>query len=51
MKMAKFVFFFLPLRTKSMKLHIFNPEHDLALASNLSNFTAPFGQKMMTMCL
>lgn len=24
-----------------MKLHIFNPEHDIALASNLSNFTAP----------
>lgn len=24
-----------------MILHIFNPEHDLALASNLSNFTAP----------
>lgn len=24
-----------------MVLHIFNPEHDLALASNLDNFTAP----------
>ena len=24
-----------------MKLHIFNPEHDIALAANLSNFTAP----------
>lgn len=24
-----------------MKIHIFNPEHDLALASNLDNFTAP----------
>lgn len=24
-----------------MKLHIFNPEHDIALASNLANFTAP----------
>lgn len=24
-----------------MTLHIFNPEHDLALASNLTNFTAP----------
>ena len=23
------------------KLHIFNPEHDIALASNLANFTAP----------
>ncbi len=24
-----------------MTLHVFNPEHDLALAANLSNFTAP----------
>ncbi len=24
-----------------MRLHVFNPEHDLALAANLSNFTAP----------
>ena len=24
-----------------MKLLVFNPEHDLALAANLSNFTAP----------
>ena len=24
-----------------MTLHVFNPEHDIALASNLSNFTAP----------
>ena len=24
-----------------MVLHVFNPEHDLALASGLSNFTAP----------
>ena len=24
-----------------MTIHIFNPEHDIALASNLSNFTAP----------
>ena len=47
MKMAKFVFFFLPLRTKSMKLHIFNPEHDLALASNLSNFTAPHAGRQL----
>lgn len=30
-----------------MKLHVFNPEHDLALASNLSNFTAPHaGRKL-----
>ena len=26
---------------RPMKIHIFNPEHDLALASNLDNFTAP----------
>ena len=29
------------LRAEKMKLHIFNPEHDIALAANLSNFTAP----------
>ena len=29
------------------KLYVFNPEHDLALAANLSNFTAPLaGRKM-----
>ena len=33
--------FFLILRAEKMKLHIFNPEHDIALATNLSNFTAP----------
>ena len=26
---------------KMANLHIFNPEHDIALASNLANFTAP----------
>ena len=25
----------------AMKLHVFNPEHDLALASGIANFTAP----------
>ena len=30
-----------------MKLHIFNPEHDLALASNLSNFTAPHAGRQL----
>ena len=24
-----------------MTLHIFNPEHDIALAANLANFTSP----------
>lgn len=28
-------------------LHIFNPEHDLALASNLSNFTAPHAGRQL----
>lgn len=30
-----------------MILHIFNPEHDLALASNLSNFTAPHAARQL----
>lgn len=30
-----------------MKLHIFNPEHDIALASNLSNFTAPKAGRLL----
>ena len=30
-----------------MILHIFNPEHDLALASNLSNFTAPHAGRQL----
>ena len=30
-----------------MKLHIFNPEHDLALAANLSNFTAPHAGRQL----
>ena len=29
------------------KLHIFNPEHDIALASNLSNFTAPHAGRVL----
>lgn len=29
------------------KLHIFNPEHDLALASGLSNFTAPHAGRQL----
>lgn len=28
-------------------LHIFNPEHDIALASNLSNFTAPHAGRQL----
>ena len=30
-----------------MILHVFNPEHDLALASNLSNFTAPHAGRQL----
>ncbi len=30
-----------------MKLHIFNPEHDLALAANLRNFTAPHAGRQL----
>lgn len=30
-----------------MKLHIFNPEHDIALASGLSNFTAPHAAQQL----
>ena len=30
-----------------MKLHVFNPEHDLALAANLSNFTAPHAGRQL----
>jgi len=30
-----------------MTLHIFNPEHDLALASNLSNFTSPHAGRQL----
>ena len=29
------------------ELHIFNPEHDIALASNLSNFTAPHAGRQL----
>jgi len=39
-KCSKITFFFY-LCTKNMRLHVFNPEHDLALAAHLSNFTAP----------
>lgn len=30
-----------------MTVHIFNPEHDLALAANLSNFTAPHAGRQL----
>jgi hypothetical protein len=38
---------FAPKLNKMTKLYVFNPEHDLALAANLSNFTAPHaGRKL-----
>ena len=30
-----------------MTLHVFNPEHDIALAANLSNFTAPHAGRQL----
>ena len=30
-----------------MKLHIFNPEHDLALAVNQPNYTAPHAGRQL----
>lgn len=30
-----------------MRLHVFNPEHDIALASNLANFTAPHAGRQL----
>ena len=30
-----------------MKLHVFNPEHDIALAANLCNFTAPHAGRQL----
>lgn len=35
------LFLHISLYLCTMKLHIFNPEHDLALAANLKQFTAP----------
>lgn len=30
-----------------MKLHVFNPEHDLALASGIANFTSPYAGRAL----
>ena len=30
-----------------MKLHVFNPEHDIALAANLCQFTAPHAGRQL----
>lgn len=34
-----------------MTLHVFNPEHDIALASNKENFTAPHAARSLRYCL
>ena len=34
-------------KKRSMTLHLFNPEHDIALASNLKNFTAPHAGRQL----
>ena len=33
--------------TRMKTLHIFNPEHDIALAANLKNFTAPHAGRQL----
>lgn len=35
------------MQKRNMTLHIFNPEHDIALASGLSNFTAPHAGRQL----
>ena len=43
--------FFVTLPVIMAILHIFNPEHDIALASNLANFTAPHAGRQLRMDL
>ena len=39
---------FAACKTEQMaKLHLFNPEHDIALAANLGNFTAPHAGRQL----
>ena len=46
-KISKKLCIFAPKLKKMGILYVFNPEHDLALASNLANFTAPHaGRKL-----
>ena len=40
-------FFVVILQLETMTLHVFNPEHDLALAANLSNFTSPHAGRQL----
>ena len=39
--------FIVSLQSEMSILHIFNPEHDIALASNLANFTAPHAGRQL----
>lgn len=39
--------FFRNFAVEMMTLHVFNPEHDLALAANLSNFTSPRAGRLL----
>lgn len=41
------LFLHISLYLCTMKLHIFNPEHDLALAANLKQFTAPHAGRQL----
>lgn len=45
--MLVYSFFCVILSTEKMNLHIFNPEHDIALAANLSNFTSPHAGRQL----
>ena len=46
-KISKKLCIFAPKLRKMTTLYIFNPEHDLALAANLANFTSPHaGRKL-----
>ena len=36
-----------PSHDDMTKLHLFNPEHDIALAANLAHFTAPLAGRQL----
>lgn len=44
---AEYCYFCITFSERKMKLHIFNPEHDLALAANIPNFTAPHAARQL----
>ena len=50
LRIAKYLFFLVflhPNQEIMAILHLFNPEHDIAMASNLSNFTAPHAGRQL----